>query len=63
VWEWYDWRRTLIAGCAPNPAHHVLAAWMARDGFTLITQNVDGLHERALMERVRLKPDLCADGD
>jgi NAD-dependent deacetylase len=48
VWEWYDWRRQLIARCAPNPAHEVLARWeRARPGFTLITQNVDGLHERA----------------
>ena len=47
VWEWYDWRRTLIAACAPNAAHDVLARWSLRDGFTLITQNVDGLHERA----------------
>jgi NAD-dependent deacetylase len=47
VWEWYDWRRSLIAGCAPNAAHEVLARWTSRDGLTLITQNVDGLHERA----------------
>jgi len=47
VWEWYDWRRSLIAACLPNPAHEVLARWSHRDGFTLITQNVDGLHERA----------------
>jgi NAD-dependent deacetylase len=48
VWEWYDWRRQQIAACEPNAAHHVLAAWSARfPGFTLITQNVDGLHERA----------------
>src|SRR4029453_15227450 len=47
VWEWYDWRRTALARCAPNAAHEVLAKWSARPGFTLITQNVDGLHERA----------------
>ena len=46
VWEWYDWRRSLIAKCAPNPAHEVLARWSEREHFTLITQNVDGLHER-----------------
>jgi NAD-dependent deacetylase len=56
VWEWYDWRRTAVAACEPNPAHHVLAAWMARDGFTLITQNVDGLHERA-SDSFRLKAE------
>jgi NAD-dependent deacetylase len=48
VWEWYNWRRELIAKCEPNAAHRVLAAWSARyRGFKLITQNVDGLHERA----------------
>ena len=48
VWEWYDWRRQLIAAAAPNRAHEVLAGWSRlQDGFTLITQNVDGLHERA----------------
>lgn len=47
VWEWYDWRRTLIAECRPNRAHETLAKWSANDGFTLITQNVDGLHELA----------------
>ena len=47
VWEWYDWRRQTIAACEPNAAHHVLARWSRRPGFTLITQNVDGLHERA----------------
>lgn len=48
VWEWYEWRRRLIAGCAPNRAHEVIAAWSRRHPrFTLITQNVDGLHERA----------------
>jgi NAD-dependent deacetylase len=48
VWEWYEWRRNRIAACAPNRAHEVLAQWSRRYAtFTLITQNVDGLHERA----------------
>ncbi len=47
VWEWYDWRRTVIAAARPNAAHEVLARWSERPGFALITQNVDGLHERA----------------
>jgi NAD-dependent deacetylase len=48
VWEWYDWRRGLISKCRPNVAHQVLALWSERyPGFTLITQNVDGLHEKA----------------
>lgn len=44
VWEWYGWRRGLIAQCRPNPAHHVIATWSARPGTTVITQNVDDLH-------------------
>ena len=48
VWEWYDWRRQKIAACQPNAAHHVLASWsQCFPNFTLITQNVDGLHESA----------------
>jgi NAD-dependent deacetylase len=48
VWEWYDWRRGLIAAASPNPAHHALVALEQRvSQFTLITQNVDGLHARA----------------
>jgi NAD-dependent deacetylase len=53
VWEWYDWRRQVIATKEPNGAHDVLARWSRRfPGFTLITQNVDGLHERAGTENV-----------
>jgi len=53
VWEWYEWRRRLVAGCRPNRAHNVLAAWSRRlPRFVLITQNVDGLHERAGTENV-----------
>lgn len=48
VWEWYNWRREKIFKCEPNAAHRVLAAWSTRyEGFVLVTQNVDGLHEKA----------------
>jgi NAD-dependent deacetylase len=48
VWEWYDWRRGLIARAEPNAGHRALAELERRAGrFTLITQNVDGLHDRA----------------
>lgn len=50
-WEWYGWRRDLILQCQPNPAHRAIAHWMLhRPETTLITQNVDGLHERAARE-------------
>src|SRR6266576_3551834 len=78
VWEWYDWRRQIIATKKPNRSHEVLAAWSERyPNFTLITQNVDGLHERAgtanvvrfhgsiwevlCWERCRLSPDRWRD--
>jgi NAD-dependent protein deacetylase/lipoamidase len=53
VWEWYDYRRGLIAGASPNEAHRVLAELEvpAREVFT-VTQNVDDLHERAGSHRV-----------
>lgn len=48
VWEWYDWRRGLMAPKDPNPGHRVLAAWENRFAkFDLITQNIDGLHQKA----------------
>ena len=49
VWEWYAWRRDLVSGCEPNPAHHALArlALEQPGRTTLVTQNVDGLHHRA----------------
>jgi NAD-dependent deacetylase len=53
VWEWYDWRRQRIAACRPNRGHDVLAAWSQRLArFMLITQNVDGLHERSATRNV-----------
>lgn len=48
VWSWYEWRRDLVAAARPNPGHYALAALEARvPAFTLVTQNVDGLHRRA----------------
>jgi NAD-dependent deacetylase len=47
VWEWYEWRRQLVAGAKPNPAHLTLAKMEKLfSKFQLITQNVDGLHQR-----------------
>lgn len=48
VWGWYEWRRKLILNVQPNPAHLAIAALAKRvPKLTLITQNVDDLHERA----------------
>lgn len=60
VWEWYDWRRSLIARAAPNPAHRALAELEQRVcEFALLTQNVDGLEERAGCRHVlRLHGDI-----
>lgn len=52
VWSFYQQRRRQLREVAPNPAHHALAAFelaLVAEGheFTLITQNVDNLHDRA----------------
>jgi NAD-dependent deacetylase len=48
VWEWYAERRKRIAGVAPNPGHVALAALEKLfEKFTLVTQNIDSLHQRA----------------
>jgi len=48
VWEWYNWRRGLIAPVEPNPGHVTLAKWeKIFPQFALITQNIDGLHIKA----------------
>lgn len=53
VWRFYAWRRAQAAAAAPNPAHTALAAIeRAREAFLLVTQNVDGLHERCGSRRV-----------
>jgi NAD-dependent deacetylase len=48
IWEWYEWRRDLVRTAEPNPGHQALAELQRRfPRFTLVTQNVDGLHQRA----------------
>lgn len=48
VWEWYNWRRELIATKRPNAAHETVAEMERHHPqFWLITQNVDGLHRAA----------------
>jgi len=53
LWEWYNWRRELIDECSPNRAHETLALMeKTLPDFTLITQNVDGLHQATGSENV-----------
>lgn len=53
VWDWYDWRRGICAKAEPNAAHLTLAAMEAHyPEFLLITQNVDGLHNRAGSKKI-----------
>jgi NAD-dependent deacetylase len=53
VWEWYNWRRELIATKRPNPAHAAVVELERRcSEFWLITQNVDGLHRAAGSEKL-----------
>lgn len=48
VWEWYTWRRELIGAARPNAGHKALAQLeQFIPGLTLITQNIDGLHQAA----------------
>jgi len=48
VWDWYAWRREAIKAVRPNPGHYALVEIEERTPqFTLITQNVDGLHRMA----------------
>lgn len=57
VWEWYGMRRDMMTASEPNPGHYALARFaLSRDGVSIITQNVDGLHARAAREE-------AGDGD
>lgn len=65
VWDWYAMRRERIAAVAPNAAHRAIAHRQLAAGadVLVITQNVDGLHRRALEEAIAasaLAPDAAA---
>lgn len=67
VWRWYRWRRETVSSVKPNPGHYALAALQDLvPRLTLVTQNVDGLHERAGSQDViefhgNIHRDLCFD--
>jgi len=53
VWEWYQYRRQILSKVQPNPGHLALRDLEGRfEQFTLITQNIDGLHQKAGSHRV-----------
>jgi NAD-dependent deacetylase len=52
VLRFYNERRAQLATVSPNAAHLTLAAWQREHTVTIITQNVDDLHERAGSTRV-----------
>jgi NAD-dependent deacetylase len=47
VWGWYLWRHYLVATVEPNDGHRAIAAWQDYADVSVVTQNVDDLHERA----------------
>jgi NAD-dependent deacetylase len=48
VWRWYAGRREAVAKAEPNAGHRALALAAGRyEHFSIVTQNVDGLHCRA----------------
>ena len=48
VTEWYNARRQIVRDVEPNDGHRALVELeQGVDAFTLITQNIDGLHQRA----------------
>jgi NAD-dependent deacetylase len=48
VWDWYAWRRKLVTDARPNAGHLALAEMQHLvPNLTLVTQNVDGLHQEA----------------
>lgn len=66
VWDFYEYRRSIMRPARPNPGHHALAALERRvPHFTLITQNVDDLHEQAGSKNIirlhgRISANKCA---
>jgi NAD-dependent deacetylase len=48
VWEWFDYRRDFMEALTPNAAHYEIARWQEQfPEFTVVTQNIDGLHQKA----------------
>lgn len=52
VWQWYEHRRAMVSATQPNPAHFALAQLADQKPVTLVTQNIDGLHQQAGSQHV-----------
>lgn len=53
VWQWYNWRKNLIAKCKPNPAHYAAAKLQQLlPQLLCVTQNVDGFHALAGLSEI-----------
>ena len=48
VWDFHDKRRAAVSACAPNPGHLIVAeVQRKKPGTIVVTQNIDGMHQRA----------------
>ncbi len=71
VWEWYEDRRENILKAKPNPGHSAIAELEKFKEITVLTQNIDGLHQRGGSTRVlelhgsiiRIKCTVCSFQD
>jgi NAD-dependent deacetylase len=64
VWDWYAERRSALPRAQPNAGHLALGAFARRRPgvLTLVSQNVDDLHQRAgNVDTIRLHGELLAD--
>ncbi|ABO09379.1 NAD-dependent protein deacetylase [Pyrobaculum calidifontis] len=53
VWKWYKWRQEIVYNARPNPGHYAIAKLEEAEVVkAVVTQNVDGLHQRAGSKRV-----------
>jgi NAD-dependent deacetylase len=53
VWDFHDKRREAVAACEPNRGHRIIAEIQAKiPGTVVVTQNIDGLHQRAAAKDV-----------
>ena len=66
VWDWYQWRRELVVNAEPNVGHRAVCRQeRSFPDFHLVTQNTDGMHQRAGSEEVielhgNIHRDICS---